>query len=77
MTTREARCRRAGVAAHLGAATAETTIRDGVPISTPVQAFLELASVGVSLVDLVIAGDSLVKANDLDPQQFVAGRRCV
>jgi very-short-patch-repair endonuclease len=27
---------------------------------------------GVNLVDLVIAGDSLVKANDLDPQQFVA-----
>jgi hypothetical protein len=47
----------------LGAATLETTIRDGVSISTPVQAFLELASVGVSLLDLVIAGDSLVKAN--------------
>jgi len=36
------------------------------------QAFLALASIGVSLVDLVITGDSLVKANDLDPQQFIA-----
>ena len=44
----------------------------GVPISTPVQAFLDLASVGVNLVDLVIAGDSLVKANNLDPRHFVA-----
>lgn len=72
MASREARCRRTGVAAHLGTADAQTTIFDGVPISTPVQAFLDLASVGASLVDLVIAGDSLVKANDLDPQQFLA-----
>jgi hypothetical protein len=56
MACREARCRRAGVAAHLGSPAAQTTICDGVPISTPVQAFLDLASVGVSLVDLVIAG---------------------
>jgi hypothetical protein len=60
------------VAAHLGAASAQTTTCDGLPISTPVQAFLDLASLGVNLVDLVIAGDSLVKANDLDPQEFVA-----
>jgi uncharacterized protein DUF559 len=72
MATREARCRRAGVAAHLGAASTQMTVYDGMPISTPVQAFLDLASVGVSLVDLVIAGDSLVKANDLDIRQFVA-----
>jgi len=50
---------------------AQTTVLEGLAISTPVQAFLDLASVGASLVDLVIAGDSLVKANDLDPQQFV------
>jgi hypothetical protein len=72
MPSREARCRRSGVAAHLGAASVQTTICDGVPISTPVQAFLDLASVGVSLVDLVIASDSLVKANNLDPRYFVA-----
>jgi hypothetical protein len=50
----------------------QTTLCDGVPASTPVQAFLDLASVGVSLVDLAIAGDSLIKANGLDPQKFVA-----
>jgi hypothetical protein len=72
MASREARCRRSGVAAHLGSPEAHTTVCGRVPISTPVQAFLDLASVGVNLVDLVIAGDSLVKANDLDPQQFVA-----
>jgi hypothetical protein len=72
MASRDARCRRAGVAAHLGSPAAQTTICGGLPISTPVQALLDLASVGVSLVDLIIAGDSLVKANDLDPVQFVA-----
>ena len=47
------------------------TTRYGLPISTPVQAFLDLASVGTSLVDLVIAGDSLVKATKLDPAALV------
>lgn len=72
MVSREARCRRAGVAAHLGTLAAQTTICDGVPISTPEQAFLDLASVGASLVDLVVAGDSMARANDLDPQRFIA-----
>jgi uncharacterized protein DUF559 len=73
MGSKEARCRRAGVAAHLGMQGAQTTVRDGIRMSTPVQAFLDLASIGASLVDLVIAGDSLVKANDLDPELFVVG----
>ena len=72
MASRQARCRRAGVAAHLGTSAVQTTIRAGLPISTPMQAFLDLASIGISLIDLVIAGDSLVKANDLDPQEFIA-----
>ena len=73
MASREARCRRAGVAAHLGMQGAQTAVRDGISMSTPVQAFLDLASVGASLVDLVIAGDSLVRANDLDPALFIVG----
>jgi hypothetical protein len=52
---------------------AHTTVRDGIRMSTPIQAFLDLASAGASLVDLVIAGDSLVKANDLDPALFIVG----
>ncbi len=73
MASRAARCRRAGVAAHLGMQGAHTTVRDGIRMSTPIQAFLDLASAGASLVDLVIAGDSLVKANDLDPALFIVG----
>jgi hypothetical protein len=71
MTTREERCRRSGIAAHLAGRDVRLTTRYGLPISTPVQAFLDLASVGTSLVDLVIAGDSLVKATKLDPVALV------
>ena len=71
MATREERCRRSGVAAHLAGDSARVTTRYGLAISTPVQAFLDLASLGVSLVDLVIAGDSLVKATRLNPASFV------
>jgi hypothetical protein len=45
MRSRESRCRRAGVAAHLGTSAAQTAICDGVQTSMPVQAFLDLASV--------------------------------
>ena len=71
MLTRDARCRRSGVAAHLAGAGVRVTTRYGLAISTPVQAFLDLSGVGVNLVDLVIAGDSLVKATKLDPAALV------
>jgi hypothetical protein len=71
MTTREEQCRRSGIAAHLAGADVRVTTRYGLAISTPVQAFLDLASVGVGLVDPVIAGDSLVKATKLDPVALV------
>jgi very-short-patch-repair endonuclease len=71
MATRQERCRRSGVAAHLAGAGVRVTTRHGLAISTPVQAFLDLASVGVNLVDLVIAGDSLVKATKLSPAALV------
>jgi hypothetical protein len=71
MTTREARCRRSGVTAHLAADDAGVTVHRGLAISTPVQAFLDLASVGVSLIELVVAGDSLVKATKLDPAALI------
>ena len=72
MTTREARCRRSGVVAHLGAPDAQTTVCGGIRLSTPAQAFCDLASAGVGLVDLVIAGDSLVRATRLTPETLVA-----
>ncbi len=73
MTTREERCRRSGVVAHFAGPAVRVTTRFGLAISTPVQAFLDLASVGVSLIDLVIAGDSLVKSTKLNPVALVEG----
>ena len=71
LTRRGARCQRQGIAAHYANAGAQPTFRAGIRISTPTQAFLELAASGVGLVDLVIAGDSLVKATGLMPKDFV------
>lgn len=60
-----------GISAHRAAQTVAVTTLRNVPISSPVQAFLDLASVGASLVDLVIAGDSLVKATRVSPDEFM------
>jgi len=48
MLTREDRCRRSGVAAHLAGEGADVTTCRGLSLSTPAQAFLDLASVGTS-----------------------------
>jgi very-short-patch-repair endonuclease len=71
MSTRAERCRRSGVAAHLAGKDVRVTTHHGLTVSTPVQGFLDLASVGLSLIDLVIAGDSLVKATKLDPAALI------
>jgi len=71
MSSREARCRRNGVAAHLANQNARTTVRDGIRVSTPIQAFLDLASIGVTLIDLIITGDSLAKAAGLEPSNLI------
>lgn len=55
------RCR--GVQTHRPISpSVSTTIHDGVPLSTPEQMFCELAAVGVGLVDLVVAGDAMLRA---------------
>jgi len=51
---------RAGIKSHYGGPRTTTTFK-GLPISTPEQAFLDLASLGVELVDLVIVADGLIK----------------
>lgn len=56
-----ARSRRAGVRAHVRGAGAATSTFRGLAVSTPGQVFLELAAAGLSLVDLVVLGDSLVR----------------
>ena len=40
-------------------------------MSAPAQTFLDLAGVGLTLVDLVVLGDSLVKADRISPEQLV------
>lgn len=59
----EGRNRRRGVLTHrpISAGGRWTTLR-GVRVSTPEQVFCELAAIGIGLVDLVVAGDAMIKA---------------
>lgn len=65
------RSERKGIVAHVGTADLELRRRSGVVVAPAPQAFLELAAAGVSLVDLVIAGDSLVRASAATPADLV------
>ena len=42
-----------------------------MPISTPEQTFLDLAAVGVGLVDLVVVADGLIKAGHTSPERLI------
>ncbi|HEY5847931.1 MAG TPA: DUF559 domain-containing protein [Microlunatus sp.] len=58
----EGRNRRRGVLTHQPLTVrGAVTIRHGVRLSRPTQVFCELAAAGVGLVDLVVAGDAMVK----------------
>jgi very-short-patch-repair endonuclease len=59
-----------GIVCHLQPA-AEVRLRHGVRVSTPAQLFVELASI-LSLVDLVVAGDFLVKNKHLTCKALAA-----
>lgn len=48
----------------------EFTERLGLPVTTPAQTFLDLAS-DLDLVDLVVAGDSLVASERLHPDRLI------
>jgi AbiEi antitoxin C-terminal domain len=61
---------RQGVRSHYRRHPAQTTRRKGVPVSTPEQTFLDLAAVGVGLVDLVVVADGLIKAGHTSPEQL-------
>lgn len=65
------RSRRQGIRAHSTTAAAVPTTIDGLRVSTPMQAFLELAS-SLDLVELVALGDSLVKRKHFTPEALVA-----
>jgi hypothetical protein len=58
----EGRNRRRGVFTHQPLTVrGAVTVRQGVRLSSPSQVFCELAATGVGLVDLVVAGDAMVK----------------
>lgn len=59
VTRREERCVRQGIKSHLRNSGSITTVRSGIPVSTPEQTFLDLAATGMDLIDLVIVGDMM------------------
>jgi hypothetical protein len=61
---------RKGVRSHCGNRPARTTLRKGLPISTPEQTFLDLAAAGFTLVDLVVAADGMIKAGHTTPERL-------
>lgn len=69
--TAAARTRRQGITAHLRLEGLRTMEQDGITLSAPSACFLELAAIGVGLVDLVILGDSLVRKNLVSVERLV------
>jgi hypothetical protein len=73
---------RQGVRSHYRRQPAQTTLRKGLPISTPEQTFLDLAAVGVPLVDLVVVADGVIKAGHTSTKRLIeaaaewSGRGC-
>jgi AbiEi antitoxin C-terminal domain len=65
---------RQGVRSHYRKHPAQTTLRKGLPISTPEQTFLDLAAIGVGLVDLVVVADSLIKAGHTSSELLTSTR---
>lgn len=65
-----ARLRAEGITTHRYAGLPASARRNGLPVPTPEQTFLDLAS-WLSLVDLVVLGDSLVGQGVTTPQRLV------
>jgi hypothetical protein len=62
---------RQGIRSHYRQNPAGTTLRKGLPISTPEQTFLDLGAVGVKLVDLVVVADGLIRARHTSPERLI------
>jgi hypothetical protein len=69
---RSTRSERRGIVAHVTDPDVEPRRRGGLTVSPPARAFLELASTRPTIVDLVVAGDSLVTAGALSPSDLIA-----
>ena len=65
------RSERRGIVAHAADPDLALRRRSGIDVAPPERAFLELASSRVSLVDLVTAGDSLVRAGVVSAPDLV------
>lgn len=63
---------RQGVRSHYRKHAAQTTLSKGLPISTPEQTFLDLAAIGVGLVDLVVVADGLIKTGHTSSELLMA-----
>lgn len=70
VTSVAARAKIKGIRSHRRRRQTATVVKNGVPLSSPDQVFLDLASVGAGLVDLVVLGDSLVMANRTTPERL-------
>ena len=64
------RRRRTGVSSHVVAAETEVVVWRGVRVSAPAYVFIQLAAV-LSLVDLVVQGDFLVRQGCFSPEHLV------
>lgn len=65
------RCR--GVVTHKPLTrSARVAVRNGVRLSAPEQVFCELAAAGVDLVDLVVAGDAMLKSKQVTRESLKA-----
>ena len=62
---------RRGVRSHYRSQRGGTTLRRGLPISTPEQTFLDLAGIGVGLVDLVVVADGMIKEGHTSPDRLI------
>lgn len=65
------RSERRGIVSHAADPAVVPMTRLGLAVSPPGRAFVELAATRASLVDLVTAGDSLVRAGAVTPEELV------
>lgn len=68
---RAARFSRSGIRVRHGEVDTDTVVRQGVSVTTALRTFQDLTAT-LGLLDLVILGDSLVKARQVTPAQLIA-----
>ncbi|WP_188894264.1 DUF559 domain-containing protein [Microlunatus endophyticus] len=66
------RSERQGIASHRATVDADVRSWRSTPVSSPPQCFCEIASLGAGLVELVVLGDSLVRAGVVTPTELIA-----